>query len=602
MLSPQQQSEVCSFVQLGCSSETAAASVGLTIEQLEEQLLVDNQFAEQMLRAAAMVEAHHMKNVRQAAEEEKNWRASVWWLEHCAFAKYGAKYGGKTSAATSRQATSILSADDKTGLDLLAWGRSLLPEHFAAPPSAMHSWLAEELQTLHTERGRKLNVIGPRGGAKSTLGTLAYILRVACEGWEPYIWLVSDTRQQAQLHLENIKAELAGNQALAAAYPDACGEGSRWRAAAIQLNNGVAIEAYGTGQRIRGRRREAQRPTLIVCDDIQNDGHMSSAVQREKSHRWFHGALLQAGTPETNVLNLATALHRDALAMQLQTTPGWRSRLFKSVVEWPERDDLWQEWEQLYARVDAFVEGVPKSVDLARDFYLQRQQQMEQGAEVLWPEVEDLYTLMAMRAEMGRTAFEREKQGTPIDPEGCEWPESYFDDSIWFDDWPQDLKLRTLALDPSKGSDARRGDYSAFVMLGVASDGVLYVDANLARRATPQMVTDGVALVEQFNPAMFGVEANQWQELLAGEFTAEFHRQGIFAIEPAAIRNYTNKQMRIRRLGPYLAQRRLKFRRRSPGVKLLVDQLRDFPSAAHDDGPDALEMALRLAEELWRGK
>jgi hypothetical protein len=33
----------------------------------------------------------------------------------------------------------------------------------------------------------------------------------------------------------------------------------------------------------------------------------------------------------------------------------------------------------------------------------------------------------------------------------------------------------------------------------------------------------------------------------------------------------------------------------------LVDQLRDFPAGAHDDGPDALEMALRLAEEVWHG-
>jgi hypothetical protein len=31
---------------------------------------------------------------------------------------------------------------------------------------------------------------------------------------------------------------------------------------------------------------------------------------------------------------------------------------------------------------------------------------------------------------------------------------------------------------------------------------------------------------------------------------------------------------------------------------MLVDQLREFPHAAHDDGPDALEMALRLAESL----
>ena len=50
---------------------------------------------------------------------------------------------------------------------------------------------------------------------------------------------------------------------------------------------------------------------------------------------------------------------------------------------------------------------------------------------------------------------------------------------------PSELAVKTLALDPSKGSDARRGDYSAFVMLGVDRQGMLYLEADLARRPTP---------------------------------------------------------------------------------------------------------------------
>ncbi len=479
--------------------------------------------------------------------------------------------------------------------DLLTWGRRMLPAHFVAPPSDMHRWISSELDMFHQRRGTKLNVVGPRGGAKSTIGTLAYVLRTACEATEPYIWIVSDTSQQAQMHLDNVKSELTGNEFLTEAYPGACGQGARWRASAIELRNGVAIEAYGTGQRIRGRRRDAHRPTLIVCDDIQNDGHMASAVLRKSSTDWFHGTLLKAGTPTTNIINLATALHRDAIAMQLQTTPGWQSRLFRAIERWPVREDLWQQWERLYT--DARVNDAGRT---ARAFYDEHRRHMDEGARVLWPEVEDLYTLMAMRCESGRTAFEREKQGTPIDPDGCEWPDEYFAEHIWFDDWPVDVKLRTVALDPSKGTDARRSDYSAFAMLAVAGDGTLYVEADMARRPTSQMVTDGVAICDRFRPTVFGVEANQWQELLADEFLAEFHRQGRFDIQPATITNTLNKEVRIRRLGPYLSRRRLRFKRHSSPTRMLVDQLRDFPGGAHDDGPDALEMALRLAEDLWQ--
>ncbi len=71
---------------------------------------------------------------------------------------------------------------------------------------------------------------------------------------------------------------------------------------------------------------------------------------------------------------------------------------------------------------------------------------------------------------------------------------------------------------------------------------------------------------------------------------------------PAAIHNTVKKQVRIRRLGPYLSRRQMRFLSRSVSTQLLVDQLRDFPAGAHDDGPDALEMALRLAEEVWHGR
>ncbi len=68
------------------------------------------------------------------------------------------------------------------------------------------------------------------------------------------------------------------------------------------------------------------------------------------------------------------------------------------------------------------------------------------------------------------------------------------------------------------------------------------------------------------------------------------------------IDNTANKQVRIRRLGTYLAQRKLRFKSRSPGTALLIQQMRDFPVGDHDDGPDALEMALRLMIELVNGR
>ncbi len=531
-------------------------------------------------------------------------------------------------------------ADSGKPLDLLAWGRQYLPEHFQKPPSAMHRWMAERLDAMTLARGSKLNVLGPRGAAKSTVGTLAFPLRAALEKREPYIWIVSDTKEQARTHLDNLKAELVDNPHIARDYPEAAGRGPVWRAGAVVLRNGVTVEAYGTGQRIRGRRRRENRPTLIVCDDIENDAHRESALLREHARNWFHGALMKAGTPWTNVVSLATALHREALAVELHATPGWTSRVFRSIDPWPDNMGLWRQWEALYAAgseervgwakrsagppsdgsstlVDPRSAGPPSDgsstlvgprcawptlqlveTDPARRFYEERRAAMDAGAGVLWPEMEDLYALMRIRAESGRSAFEREKQCSPLGPEMCEWPEEYFGEHLWFDEWPARLAVRVLALDPSKGADARRGDYSAFVRLGVDRQGVLYVEADLARRPTPQMIADGVEHFHQFRPHAFGVEANQFQELLAPEFEAEFRRQGMLGVRPWLVHNDANKRVRIRRLGPHLAARRMRMKAGSPGTRLLVEQLREFPAGEHDDGPDALEMALRLAEAM----
>ena len=457
----------------------------------------------------------------------------------------------------------------------------------------MHLWLGEQLDRAIEVRGTKLNLIGPRGSAKSTIATLAYVLRSALERTEAYIWIISDTKHQAAVHLLNVIMELTENRRLQTGYPECFRKRPEVRGSTIVLHKGSTIEAYGTGQRIRGKRRREHRPTLIVCDDLQNDDHIASAWQRQRSREWFQGTLLKAGTKRTNLVNLATALHRDALALELHRTAGWNSRIFQAIENWPTQMTLWHAWEQIYANLDD-----ADRLDAARRFYEQHVAEMHEGARLLWPEEEDLYTLMRMRVEGGRVAFEREKQGSPFDPSLCEWPEEYFDEMSWFTDWPSKPRMRVITLDPSKGRDAKRGDYSAFVVLSIGEQGVMYVEADLARRATPQIVSDGVELVRQFRPDAFGVEASQFQELLGEHFVAEFQRQQMPQVRPWLIDNYVNKQVRIRRLGPLLAGRRLRFKANSPGTKLLVEQLKEFPIGDYDDGPDALEMAVRLAGEL----
>ena len=186
-------------------------------------------------------------------------------------------------------------------------------------------------------------------------------------------------------------------------------------------------------------------------------------------------------------------------------------------------------------------------------------------------------------------------------PETGEFPIDWFKDA-WFERWPERLVVKTLALDPSKGRTDRTGDYQAFVKLAVGVDDVLYVRADIARRPISQMVADGVAIYKEFRPDEFCIEGDAWQDLLQPDFAEEFKRQGVIARDVFIINNTVNKLVRIRRLAGYLAHGRVRFMAECPSTQVLIDQLMDFPLGDHDDGPDAMEMAVRLAQELVDSK
>jgi predicted phage terminase large subunit-like protein len=197
----------------------------------------------------------------------------------------------------------------------------------------------------------------------------------------------------------------------------------------------------------------------------------------------------------------------------------------------------------------------------------------------------------------------QELGGEFVSLEGAEWPAEYFPESIWFTTWPEDFTERAMALDPSRGREQHKRkegklpDYSAFVWGGRDRQGVVWVDANLDQaRDVSRIVEDGIGLYRDFGPSAFGVETNQFQALLADDFIRR-SRELSLLLPLYGINNVEPKDTRIRQVGPLLAQRRLRIRD-TPGGQLLVAQLRDFPVAEYDDGPDALQMLLVLMAHL----
>jgi hypothetical protein len=185
-----------------------------------------------------------------------------------------------------------------------------------------------------------------------------------------------------------------------------------------------------------------------------------------------------------------------------------------------------------------------------------------------------------------------------------EWPPSYFGPSIWFEDWPkhQDTLCHVWMLDPSKGRRDKVGDYSAYIDLVLDRQGCYWFDADLQRRSPERIVEDGLEHFRRRPADGFGVESNAMQELFGVIFKRRAREQQL-VLPLYLVDNYTvAKAVRIRRLGPLLAQGKLRAKANSPGAKLAVQQLKIFrgDDQDHDDGPDALEMGKRLIDFLLR--
>jgi len=202
------------------------------------------------------------------------------------------------------------------------------------------------------------------------------------------------------------------------------------------------------------------------------------------------------------------------------------------------------------------------------------------------------------KSEAGMLRAQQELEGEFVVVEGAEWgPEHFNGANIWFDNWPSDSNaIRIAALDSSKGVGGKSGDYSAFVKIMV-SGGKIWVDADLDNtRNSSVMAATAMEIQKSFQPDCFGIEAEFGGNVLVDDLAQRAEIEDIpinLALVPT---NGVPKEVRIRRLTRFIVTNKFRFRN-NESTRILVHQAESFPHSAHDDGIDALEMAVRIAVE-----
>lgn len=494
--------------------------------------------------------------------------------------------------------------------DLSYFGRAYLPHYFVRKSPHFHEELDEIwtsgvmknlnpldfAKTIARMDGSRQAIAAPRGHAKSTNFTFKDSLHAILYQYKHYEIILSDSSEQAEGFLDDIKKELEDNPHIIEDFGMLKGD-KVWRSSVILTKTDVKVEAIGSGKKIRGRRHRNWRPDLFVLDDVENDENVNTPEQRRKLKSWFDKAVSKAGDTYTDIMYIGTVLHYDSLLSKVLANARYRTKKYRAVISWATNQSLWDEWEKIY--VNLFDEEHREN---ARTFYEANEEEMLDGTEVLWNEKFTYYDLMEMRVSEGTASFNSEMQNDPIDPENADFNEEWLD---YYDPELVDFKKPNFLIiganDPSLGK-SKKADTSSIIDLALdLNTGYMYVAGASVEKRKPDVIIDDVIETHRrykrdLNKGYyrFGVETVQFQYFFKDVMAAKALEAGEY-IPIEEINSIANKELRIRSLQPFVKNKWLKF---NPNHKALIKQLTEFPMGADDDAPDGLQMAVALAQKV----
>lgn len=301
--------------------------------------------------------------------------------------------------------------------DLKRYLLTYFAESFCDPFSQDHLDVIADIEKKVLDGG--LSAIAmPRGSGKTTILTRAAIW-ATCYGHRKIIIIVESDKGAAKESLDNIKAEWEQNDLLLEDFPEIALpirklEGITQRANAQTCMgerthigwtkehvtyptivgskaSGATIRVTGILGRIRGLQvlmpdGSTARPDFVLINDPQTDESARSAIGCATREKVISAAILGLAGPGKFISGFAavTVIAENDVADRLlnrKLNPQWHGRRCKLVYEWPENEQLWQQY--LDIRRDEIANGhlfYPK----ATAFYKKNRKAMDKGAVVGW--------------------------------------------------------------------------------------------------------------------------------------------------------------------------------------------------------------------------
>ncbi len=319
--------------------------------------------------------------------------------------------------------------------------------------------------------------------------------------------------------------------------------------------------AAGVGGGITGRGADL----FLIDDCLKNSEQALSETIRDAQWEWWQTTAFTRLEPGSKMVLLGTRWHSDDLLGKVLAFATKETSLRVREIRFP-----------AIAQLD---EGAVDALGRS-------------NGEALWPERWPVEALKRIESALEDYWWQALYQQNLTQHASNEWPESYFwGVMVEPEEWPDKMALGATALDPSKGKDSRKGDFQAIVNSSYR-DGYLWVEANIDRQPISEMLDTLVQFNMRVRPTVTGIEGVAFQDLLAPAYL-QSQMDFNYYDQPELIDNTVSKRVRICRLGYWLRRHRVKIKNNAGG-QLLLKQLKGFPNSEHDDGPDAMEMSIRL--------
>lgn len=471
-----------------------------------------------------------------------------------------------------------------------------------------HRKLSRILDSVsNVNRTARIAWAASRGHAKSAYLSNAFPVHEIAYRKRRMILIISETNAGSKKFIKWVAGQLKYNTKLRADFGELLYEkktmNEKDSEEAFLTTSGAKMEATSLGMQIRGFRNGSQRPDLILLDDLESRDSNNTPELRQKAKDWLNQDLMPAYDPtQTAIIFMGTLVHHDSLLNYvLKERKDFVKNSFPAIIKQPERSDLWAEFERIYKEYEPSDEEIAAmeemddetaapNVKAALAFFESHREEMEKGAEVLWPSRFPIQFLVLEKMNYGNKAFNTEFQNNPIDEESQIFKIErfkYYDSITKFDH--SDYYIG-MGIDFAMGK--QRGDYSAIVVTAKHKKlGLIYVvDAFGARIHPDEFMRVIVEKVMHYQPDSIAAEAQMAQEFFVHKLKQELQSKGYPARNRVKeIHQRTRKELRIEAMLPDIENETIRFNR---DHALLLEQFERYGSNWHDDLPDAMEMSI----------